>query len=225
MTIENNLNRIKATLPDGVKLVAVSKTKSNEDIMEAYQTGQRIFGENKVQELVRKWESLPKDIEWHFIGHLQSNKVRMIAPFVAMIHSVDSLKILKTINDEAKHAGKVIPCLLQFHIASEESKFGFSYEEAVQLLTTLKSSDIENIIISGVMGMATFTDDVELIRKEFSTLHEIFQNLKDVFFRGNDNFREISMGMSDDYLYAVEKGSTMVRVGSTIFGERNVVAN
>ena len=225
MTIENNLNRIKATLPDGVKLVAVSKTKSNEDIMEAYQTGQRIFGENKVQELVRKWESLPKDIEWHFIGHLQSNKVRMIAPFVAMIHSVDSLKILKTINDEAKHAGKVIPCLLQFHIATEESKFGFSYEEAVQLLTTLKSSDIENIIISGVMGMATFTDDVELIRKEFSTLHEIFQNLKDVFFRGNDNFREISMGMSDDYLYAVEKGSTMVRVGSTIFGERNVVAN
>ena len=225
MTIENNLNKIKASLPDGVKLVAVSKTKSNEDIMEAYQTGQRIFGENKVQELVRKWESLPKDIEWHFIGHLQSNKVRMIAPFVAMIHSVDSFKILKTINDEAKHAGKVIPCLLQFHIASEESKFGFSYEEAVQLLTTLKSSDIENIIISGVMGMATFTDDVELIRKEFSTLHEIFQNLKDVFFRGNDNFREISMGMSDDYLYAVEKGSTMVRVGSTIFGERNVVAN
>ena len=225
MTIENNLNKIKASLPDGVKLVAVSKTKSNEDIMEAYQTGQLIFGENKVQELVRKWESLPKDIEWHFIGHLQSNKVRMIAPFVAMIHSVDSLKILKTINDEAKHAGKVIPCLLQFHIASEESKFGFSYEEAVQLLTTLKSSDIENIIISGVMGMATFTDDVELIRKEFSTLHEIFQNLKDVFFRGNDNFREISMGMSDDYLYAVEKGSTMVRVGSTIFGERNVVAN
>ena len=225
MSIENNLNKIKASLPDGVKLVAVSKTKSNEDIMEAYQTGQRIFGENKVQELVRKWESLPKDIEWHFIGHLQSNKVRMIAPFVAMIHSVDSFKILKTINDEAKHAGKVIPCLLQFHIATEESKFGFSYEEAVQLLTTLKSSDIENIIISGVMGMATFTDDVELIRKEFSTLHEIFQNLKDVFFRGNDNFREISMGMSDDYLYAVEKGSTMVRVGSTIFGERNVVAN
>ena len=225
MTIENNLNKIKASLPDGVKLVAVSKTKSNEEIMEAYRTGQRIFGENKVQELVRKWESLPKDIEWHFIGHLQSNKVRMIAPFVAMIHSVDSLKILKTINDEAKHAGKVIPCLLQFHIASEESKFGFSYEEAVQLLTALKASDIENIIISGVMGMATFTDDVELIRKEFSTLHEIFQNLEDVFFRGNDNFREISMGMSDDYLYAVENGSTLVRIGSTIFGERNLITH
>jgi len=225
MTIENNLNKIKTSLPDGVKLVAVSKTKSNEEIMEAYQTGQRIFGENKVQELVRKWESLPKDIEWHFIGHLQSNKVRMIAPFVAMIHSVDSLKILKTINDEAKHAGKVIPCLLQFHIASEESKFGFSYEEVVQLLTALKSSDIENITISGVMGMATFTDDVELIRKEFSTLHEIFQNLEDVFFRGNDNFREISMGMSDDYLYAVENGSTLVRIGSTIFGERNLITH
>jgi len=225
MTIENNLNKINASLPDGVKLVAVSKTKSNEEIMEAYQTGQLIFGENKVQELVRKWESLPKDIEWHFIGHLQSNKVRMIAPFVAMIHSVDSLKILKTINNEAKHAGRVIPCLLQFHIASEESKFGFSYEEVVQLLTTLKSSDIENVIIAGVMGMATFTDDVELIRKEFSTLHEIFQNLKDVFFRRNDNFREISMGMSSDYLYAIESGSTMVRIGSTIFGERNLIAH
>ena len=224
MTIENNLNKINASLPDGVKLVAVSKTKSNEEIMEAYRTGQLIFGENKVQELVRKWESLPKDIEWHFIGHLQSNKVRMIAPFVAMIHSVDSLKILKTINNEAKHARRVIPCLLQFHIASEESKFGFSYEEAVQLLTTLKSSDIENVIIAGVMGMATFTVDVELIRKEFSSLHEIFQNLKDAFFRRNDNFREISMGMSSDYLYAIESGSTMVRIGSTIFGERNLIA-
>jgi len=220
MTIEKNLKKIKASLPDGVKLVAVSKTKSNEEIMEAYRTGQRVFGENKVQELVRKWESLPKDIEWHLIGHLQSNKVRMIAPLVAMIHSVDSLKVLKTINNEAKQAGRVIPCLLQFHIASEESKFGFSYEEAVQLLSTLKSSDIENIIISGVMGMATFTDDVERIRKEFSTLHEIFQNLKDVFFRGNDNFREISMGMSSDYLIAIESGSTMVRIGSTIFGDR-----
>lgn len=220
MTIENNLNKIKASLPDGVKLVAVSKTKSNEEIMEAYQTGQQIFGENKVQELVRKWELLPKDIEWHFIGHLQSNKVRMMAPFVAMIHSVDSLKILKTINDEAKHAGREIPCLLQFHIASEETKFGFSYEEAVQLLTTLKASDIDNIIIAGVMGMATFTDDAELIRKEFSILRDIFQKLRAVFFHGNDNFREISMGMSSDYLIAIESGSTMVRIGSTIFGDR-----
>ena len=220
MTIENNLNKIWALLPDGVKLVAVSKTKSNDEIMEAYGAGQRIFGENKVQELVRKWEALPKDIEWHFIGHLQSNKVRLIAPFVAMIHSVDSLKVLKAINDEAKQCGRVIPCLLQFHIASEESKFGFSYEEAVQLLSAVEMSYLENVTISGVMGMATFTDDVVLIKKEFLALHEIFQNIKAVFFQGNDNFREISMGMSSDYLIAIESGSTMVRIGSTIFGDR-----
>jgi len=225
MTIENNLNKICASLPDGVTLVAVSKTKSNSQIMEAYAVGQRIFGENKVQELVRKWESLPKDIKWHFIGHLQTNKVRQIAPFIAMVHSVDSLKILKTINDEARLCQRVIPCLLQFHIASEETKFGFSLTEATELLETIKISEFQNVTICGVMGMASFTDDVTLIKKEFFTLHEIFQNLKDVFFRGNDNFREISMGMSDDYLYAVENGSTMVRVGSTIFGERNVVAN
>ena len=220
MTIENNLNKIYSTLPDDVKLVAVSKTKSNEAILEAYEVGQRIFGENKVQELVRKWETLPKDIEWHFIGHLQSNKVRSIAPFISMVHSVDSLKILKTINDEAKLAGRVIPCLLQFHIASEESKFGFSVDEVIQLLTDLKSSDFENVTISGVMGMATYTDDEVQIKKEFSVLLDIFQKLKAVFFQGNDNFREISMGMSSDYLIAIESGSTMVRIGSTIFGDR-----
>jgi len=220
MTIENNLNKIYSTLPDDVKLVAVSKTKSNEAILEAYKVGQRIFGENKVQELVRKWETLPKDIEWHFIGHLQSNKVRSIAPFISMVHSVDSLKILKTINDEAKLAGRVIPCLLQFHIASEESKFGFSVDEVIQLLTDLKSSDFENVTISGVMGMATYTDDEVQIKKEFSVLLDIFQKLKAVFFQGNDNFREISMGMSSDYLIAIESGSTMVRIGSTIFGDR-----
>ncbi len=225
MTIENNLNKIYTTLPDDVKLVAVSKTKSNEAILEAYTVGQRIFGENKVQELVRKWETLPKDIEWHFIGHLQSNKVRSIAPFISMIHSVDSLKILKTINDEAKLVGRIISCLLQFHIASEESKFGFSYDEAVQLLTDFKSSDFENIAISGVMGMATYTDDEAQIKKEFSILRDIFQKLKADFFRGNDNFREISMGMSSDYLIAIESGSTMVRIGSTIFGERNLIAH
>jgi len=220
MTIEYNLNRICSSLPDSVKLVAVSKTKSNEAIMEAYKTGQRIFGENKVQELVRKWESLPKDIEWHFIGHLQSNKVRLIAPFIAMVHSVDSLKILKTINDEAKLVGRVIPCLLQYHIASEESKFGFSISEAEQMLSAINLSDYKNVTISGVMGMATFTDDIVMINKEFFALKGIFQNLKEVFFQGNDNFSEISMGMSHDYLYAIENGSTMIRVGSTIFGER-----
>ena len=191
--------------------------------MEAYRAGQRIFGENKVQELVRKWESLPKDIEWHFIGHLQSNKVRLIAPFIAMVHSVDSLKILKTINAEARLAGKVIPCLLQFHIANEESKFGFSQAEATQMLSSVKLSELENVTISGVMGMATFTDDVAQINKEFFALNEIFQKLREVFFRGNDNFREISMGMSHDYSYAIDNGSTMIRIGSTIFGERYLV--
>jgi len=220
MTIEKNLNTICLSLPEGVKLVAVSKTKSNEEIMEAYNAGQRIFGENKVQELVRKWESLPKDIEWHFIGHLQSNKVRFIAPFVAMIHSVDSLKVLKIINDEAKREGRVIPCLLQVHIADEESKFGFSPEEAIQVTFAIKNTESDNVTIAGVMGVATYTDDVVQINKEFSTLHTIFQNLKDVFFGGNDNFREISMGMSHDYQYAIANGCTMVRIGSTIFGER-----
>ena len=220
MTIGYNINRICLSLPAGVKLVAVSKTKSNAEIMEAYQAGQRMFGENKVQELVRKWETLPKDIEWHFIGHLQSNKVRLITPFIAMVHSVDSLKILKAINDEAKHVGRVIPCLLQFHIASEESKFGFSPKEAHKIFAEIKIAEFENVIIAGVMGMATFTDDISVINQEFSNLNRIFQNLKEVFFRENDNFSEISMGMSHDYEYAIENGSTMIRVGSTIFGER-----
>ena len=188
--------------------------------MEAYQAGQRVFGENKVQELVRKHETLPKDIEWHFIGHLQSNKVRYIAPFIAMVQSVDSFKILKTINDDGRQAGRVIPCLLQFHIAREERKFGFSAEDAALMLSSVEFSELQNVTIVGVMGMATFTEDTGLINKEFFTLHEIFQNLKEVFFYGNDNFREISMGMSGDYPYAIENGSTMIRIGSTIFGNR-----
>jgi len=220
MTIVNNLKIIYSSLPAGIKLVAVSKTRSNEEIMEAYNSGQRIFGENKVQELVHKWETLPKEIEWHFIGHLQSNKVRLIAPFVAMIHSVDSLKLLKTINDEAKQVGRMIPCLLQFHIASEESKFGFLPDDATKILSAIKSGDYENVTITGVMGMATFTDDVAVINREFSNLNRIFQNLKAEFFHGNDDFREISMGMSDDYQQAIENGSTMIRIGTTIFGSR-----
>lgn len=220
MTIEKNIKRILDSLPVGVKLIAVSKTKSNDQIMAAYRAGQRAFGENKVQELVHKWETLPKDIEWHFIGHLQSNKVRQIAPFVSVIHAVDSIKILKTINDEAKRAGREIPCLLQFHIALEESKFGFLPDEANQIFASVKYSEFGNVNISGVMGMATFTDDVSLINKEFSTLNETFRNLKAGFFQGNDNFREISMGMSHDYLCAIANGSTMVRIGSTIFGDR-----
>ena len=223
MTIEYNLNKICSLLPVGVKLVAVSKTKTNDEIMEAYRAGQKIFGENKVQELVGKWESLPKDIQWHFIGHLQSNKVRLIAPFISMVHSVDSYKLLRTINEEAKRAGRVIPCLLQFHIASEEGKFGFSTAEADQIFASTIESDLENVAISGVMGMATFTDDLQQINREFFTLHEIYKKLKEGFFRGNDNFSEISMGMSNDYLQAIENGSTMIRVGSTIFGERHPI--
>jgi len=223
MTIADNLTKIHASLPAGVQLVAVSKTKSNEEIMEAYQAGQRIFGENKVQELVKKWESLPKDIEWHFIGHMQSNKVRAIAPFISMIHAVDSQKILKTINDEAHRSGRIIPCLLQFHIASEESKFGFLPEEADELFSSIKLSELKNVVIAGVMGMATFTDDVSQINREFATLYRLFHRLRTVFFPKDENFREISMGMSHDYLIAVENGSTMVRIGSTIFGERCVV--
>jgi pyridoxal phosphate enzyme (YggS family) len=221
MTIENNLNKIRSSLYAGVKLVAVSKTRSTSEIMEAYRAGQRIFGENKVQELVGKWGSLPKDIQWHLIGHLQSNKARLISPFISMIHSVDSLKILKTINEEGKSINRVVPCLLQFHIASEESKYGFSPADIDQIFSVSTFSDLKNVAISGVMGMATFTSDAHQIRKEFTNLAKIYQHLKEVFFNGNDNFREISMGMSNDYFYALENGSTMIRIGSTIFGERN----
>jgi hypothetical protein len=220
MTIGHNINKIRSLLPVGIQLIAVSKTKSDAEILEAYNAGQRIFGENKVQELVRKWESLPKDIEWHFIGHLQSNKVKMIAPFIAMIHSVDSHKILRTINDEGRKAGRKIPCLLQFHIASEESKYGFLPQEADQLFSMNDLTDLDHVVISGVMGMATFTEDESLIRKEFFNLNQIFKKLKAVFFPGNDNFREISMGMSNDYPLAIENGTTMIRIGSTIFGDR-----
>jgi pyridoxal phosphate enzyme (YggS family) len=220
MTVEYNLNKIRSTLPAGVQLVAVSKTKSNQEIMEAYGAGQRVFGENKVQELIRKWELLPKDIEWHFIGHLQSNKVKLIAPFIAMIHAIDSYKILKTINEEALRVGRKIPCLLQFHIASEESKFGFLPDDVNQLFFVNDISDLNNIVISGVMGMATYTEDEALIKNEFSILTQLFRTIKKDYFQTDDNFREISMGMSNDYLLAIENGSTMVRIGSTIFGDR-----
>ena len=220
MTTENNLNNVLSALPVGVKLVAVSKTKSNESIMEAYRAGQRRFGENKVQELVRKWETLPKDIEWHFIGHLQSNKVRFIAPFISMIHAIDSFKILKAVDDEAKRSGKVIPCLIQVHIATEETKFGFSPDEAIQLFQNREITELRNVTIAGVMGMATYTDDEDLISQEFSTLKLLFQRIKADFFQDDPNFCEISMGMSQDYHLAVENGSTIVRVGSSIFGER-----
>ncbi|MGD9931004.1 MAG: YggS family pyridoxal phosphate-dependent enzyme [Mangrovibacterium sp.] len=220
MGIAENIQKIKDALKEGVCLVAVSKTKPDADLLEAYEAGQRAFGENKVQELVQKYESLPKDIEWHFIGHLQTNKVKYIAPFVGLIHGVDSLKLLKTIDKEARKAERKIACLLQFHIAEEETKFGLDLAEAREILTSDEFTQLEFVDIRGVMGMATYTDDTEQIRREFRQLKNIFNQLKQDFFVGKDVFSEISMGMSGDFPIAVEEGSTMVRVGSSIFGER-----
>ena len=220
MGIAENINLLKSEIPEGVNLVAVSKTKPNSAIQEAYEAGHRIFGENKVQELSRKYEELPKDIEWHFIGHLQSNKVKYIAPFVSLIHGVDSWKLLKMINKEGRKSDRVIPCLLQFHIAEEETKFGLDLEEAKALLEMPELKELEHIDLVGVMGMATYTDDESQVRKEFGKLKSIFEQLKDAYFAGKDSFKEISMGMSGDYQLAVDEGSTMVRVGSRIFGER-----
>lgn len=221
MIIAENIDLVKSHLPVQVKLVAVSKTKPVEMLMEAYRHGQRAFGENKVQEMVAKYEAMPKDIEWHFIGHLQTNKIKYMASFVHLIHGVDSFKLLKAIDDEARKVGRIIPCLLQFHIAEEETKFGLSPNEALEMLDSEEYRALNHISLSGVMGMATFTDDETQIRKEFATLKSYFDQLKTDYFSGNPQFREISMGMSGDYLIAVEEGSTIVRIGSTIFGERN----
>ncbi|GAP71078.1 uncharacterized pyridoxal phosphate-containing protein, affects Ilv metabolism, UPF0001 family [Bacteroidales bacterium 6E] len=220
MSIAENLHRITKTLPPGVKLVAVSKTHSVEEIMEAYQTGQRCFAENKAQELSAKQPLLPSDIEWHFIGHLQSNKVKYIAPFVSLIHSVDSLKLLQVIDKEASKNGRTISCLLQFHIAEEDTKFGLDIEEAEEILESKAYRELKNISIAGIMGMATFTDDYDQVRREFRHLKAIFDQLKGKYFAHDPAFREISMGMSDDYEIAVSEGSTLVRIGSSIFGAR-----
>ena len=221
MSVAENIDEIKANLPANVRLIAVSKTKPAELLLEAYNHGQRAFGENKVQEMVWKYEELPKDIEWHFIGHLQSNKIKYIAPFVHLIHGVDSFKRLKAIDTDAKKVSRVIPCLLQFYIAEEESKFGLSMEEAVEMLNSDEFKLLVNVKISGVMGMATYTDDENQIRKEFTSLKTYFDMLKSEYFTNDADFKEISMGMSGDYLIAIDTGSTMVRIGSTIFGERN----
>ena len=221
MDIAKNIKEIKSTLPEDVKLVAVSKTKPNEMILEAYHSGHKIFGENKAQELIRKHEELPDDIEWHFIGHLQSNKAKYIAPFVSMVHSIDSYKILKIINKEARKNDRVIPCLLQFHIAEEESKYGLTEEDAKEILESESYQKMEHVSVVGVMGMATFTEDSGKVRKEFQKLKSIFEHLKENYFANKPEFKEISMGMSDDYPLAIEEGSTIVRVGSKIFGERN----
>lgn len=220
MRIAENLSRIKQDIPEGVCLVAVSKTKPVFAILQAYQANQRIFGENKVQELCAKQAELPQDIQWHFIGHLQSNKVKQIAPFISLIHSVDSLKLLNEINKEALKNNRIIHCLLEFHIATEESKFGLNYIEAGAILDSTAYLKMENISIDGVMGMASFTDDKNLIHLEFRNLKHIFDKIKKAYFPEQDHFKEISMGMSEDYQIAIREGSTMVRVGSSIFGTR-----
>lgn len=219
--IQDRLNEVSKTLKKGVTLIAVSKTKPSSDIQEAYVAGQRHFGENKVQEMVEKEAILPKDIHWHLIGHLQTNKVKYIAPFVHLIHSVDSLKLLMEIDKQAKKNHRIIDCLLQFHIAEEETKFGLNISEAETLLTSQEYTAMQNIRLVGVMGMASFTENDGKVRQEFSHLKGLYEQLKLSFFAKESSFNEISMGMSGDYQFAMEEGSTMVRIGSTIFGGRN----
>ncbi|HBE41394.1 MAG TPA: YggS family pyridoxal phosphate-dependent enzyme [Bacteroidales bacterium] len=219
--IASNIISVKKDIPSGVKLVAVSKTKSAGEILEAYSTGHRLFGENRVQELLSKKDFLPRDIEWHLIGHLQSNKVKYIVPFITLIQSVDSYKLLKVINSEAEKINRRVDCLLQFHIAREETKFGFNMKEAEAMISSSEFGQIKKINLCGVMGMATFTEDEKVIRDEFRLLTGCFKELKNRFFPQNDQFREISMGMSGDYKIAIEEGSTLIRIGSIIFGERN----
>lgn len=220
MSLADRIHLLKEEIPQDVVLVAVSKTKPASLVQEAYDAGQRIFGENKVQELVDKWELLPKDIEWHLIGHLQSNKVKYIAPFVSLIHSVDSFKLLQEINKQGEKNDRVIPCLLQFHIAQEETKFGLSFEEAEEILQSREFVEMHHISIVGLMGMASFTENEEQIRDEFRNLNNYFMILKSNYFKYNPDFKVLSMGMSGDYTLAIEEGSTMIRVGSSLFGSR-----
>ena len=220
MSIAENLTQLKATLPATARLVAVSKFQPIDRMLEAYLAGQRVFGENKAQELSVKAPLLPSDIEWHFIGHLQTNKVKYIAPFVHMVQSVDSLKLLMEIDKEAAKHQRVISCLLQFYIASEESKFGLDLDEADALLSSPEYATLEHIRIDGVMGMASFTDDQAKVRHEFMHLRQIFETLRHRHFPTSPHFRELSMGMSDDYPIALECGSTIVRVGTKVFGGR-----
>ncbi|MBD3636745.1 MAG: YggS family pyridoxal phosphate-dependent enzyme [Crocinitomicaceae bacterium] len=221
MMIKQNLQQIKETIPENVTLVAVSKTKPVEMIQEAYDCGQRIFGENRAQELASKYEQLPEDIEWHMIGHLQRNKVKYISPFVALIHGVDSYRLLKEINKQARKNARNQPVLLQFHIAQESSKFGFDMNEINDMFNDPDFKNLENIEIQGVMGMATFTSDQRQVREEFHSLKKYFDTLKETHFNADPNFEIISMGMSGDYPIAIEQGSNMIRVGSSIFGERD----
>ena len=216
MNISEIIHNYKAELGPNVTLVAISKTKPSSDILEAYNAGQKIFGENKIQEMTDKWEELPKDIEWHMVGHVQTNKVKYMAPFVSLVHAVDSLKLLKEIDKEAKKNNRVINCLLQIKIADEDSKFGVSIEEARKILVSQEFSKLNNVKVTGLMGMATFTNDMEQVKNEFQYLKENFDALKTEY----PGLETLSMGMSADYKIAVECGSNMVRIGSAIFGVR-----
>lgn len=218
--IGERLQQIKSNLPETVRLVAVSKFHPVEAIQEAYAAGQRLFGESRAQELVPKQESLPEDIEWHFIGHLQENKVRHIAPFVSLIHSVDSLKLLREIDKQGAKCGRVIPCLLEIFVAQEETKYGFTIQECEELLQSDALKELSNVEIRGIMGMASLTEDEQQIRGEFRKLRAFFEKLQSEVTLPNVRITELSMGMSHDYTIAVEEGSTMVRIGTTIFGER-----
>lgn len=220
MSITDNLQNIKSTLPEHVTLVAVSKTKPVSDIMEAYQAGQKVFGENKIQDMAEKYDVMPKDIEWHMIGHVQRNKVKYMASFVSLVHGVDSFKLLQEINKQALKHNRVIKCLIQIKIASEDSKFGIIPEEAKDILESQAFSELKNIKVVGLMGMATFTHNQKQIEKEFKLLKSTFENLKGIKTE-NCELKTISMGMSGDYKLAIDCGSTMVRVGSSIFGARN----
>lgn len=221
MSIAENIKSLKNELETiQVKLVAVSKTKPVEDILQAYDAGQRVFGENQVQELVEKYEQLPKDIEWHLIGHLQTNKVKYIAPFVTLIESVDSIKLLQEINKQAIKNKRVIDCLLQVYIADEETKFGLGFDEVIELLRSEEFAELKNVRIRGLMGIATNTDSEKQIKEEFYELDTFFDGIKQSYFRKEDSFDELSMGMSSDYKIAIEQGATMVRLGSTVFGQR-----
>jgi PLP dependent protein len=222
MSVHSQLARLYKEIPAHVKIVAVSKTMPVKVIMDAYESGHRLFGENKSQELSTKQPLLPVDIQWHFIGHLQTNKVKYLAPFVFMIQSVDSLKLLMEINKEALKNNRVIECLLQFHIAAEETKFGLDLAEATELLQSAEYAGLKNIKVKGVMGMASFTEDIELVRREFRQLKTIETQLKNIFFRDDPGFCEVSMGMTGDYQIAIDEGSTIVRIGSGIFGERTI---
>ena len=219
-SIAENLNTIKNKIPEDVQLVAVSKTKPVEDLKKAYDAGQRIFGENKVQELREKQPQLPNDIEWHMIGHMQSNKVKYIAPYISLIHGVESLKLLQEINRQALKNDRVIKVLLQFHIATESTKFGLQLKEAKEILDSEEFKRLQNIKVSGVMGMASFVENESQVRLEFATLKSIFEDLKINYFSSTDSFKIVSMGMSGDYQIAIEEGSTMIRIGSSIFGAR-----